>query len=71
MTCRTCKFLDVLPDKDGKRRVRQNNAYRCLVPLPEVAWPDSVLEAYGSHLPTKTFMSPDRGKNCQTHEERS
>ena len=71
MTCRTCKWLDVRPDKDGKRRVRKNNGYRCIVQVAAPKWPDSVTKAHGYYYsPARTFMSPDEGENCPTKEKR-
>ena len=70
MTCRNCRYLDVRPDKDGKRRTRKSNSYRCTAPMPKVKWPDSVTTYHGYHFPPhKTMMSPDQGEDCPTFKE--
>lgn len=67
MTCHNCKYLDVRPDKDGKRRVRRNKTYRCLAPLPELKLPASVTSASGYREGfSKTMMAPDDGGACPT-----
>lgn len=71
MTCKTCKWLDVPPDKRGRIVVR-DTGYRCIVPLPEMpALPDSITKRYCYiGLSTPGFMTPTQGANCPLHEAR-
>lgn len=69
MTCRTCRYLDVKPDRSGRRVPRKNYAYRCTVPLPEVKWPASVTTYVGFREPHKTMMDLDEGEDCPLYEE--
>lgn len=73
MTCRTCKHLNVAPDKAGRRRPIKTHAYRCLFPTPELpALPDSVIgmtdlrETLTKH---RRYMEPGDGANCATYEQ--
>jgi hypothetical protein len=36
-TCKTCKWLDVAPDRAGRRVVRRGYMYRCKFPLPDLS----------------------------------
>lgn len=73
MTCKTCKWLDVPPDKRGRIVVR-DTGYRRIVPLPEMpALPDSITKQYGYRDVTRDhhhFMLPRQGANCPLHEVR-
>lgn len=51
MSCKTCKWLEVEPNKAGKRVVRKDKAYQCGVPIPRPRLPTSVLKAYDSGYP--------------------
>lgn len=64
MACRTCRFLDVLENKAGKRVARKDMAYRCTVIIPELHLPASVRKPTIS----KKWMSPDEGKDCTFHK---
>lgn len=68
MTCRTCKFLDVPPDKDGVERIRENTIYDCTAPFPEVAH----LFPFSARLTTvrRMFMFPKDGAGCPAWEKR-
>jgi len=75
MSCRTCKYLDVAPDKLGRIVPRKDKTYRCLAPDPEMpTMPDSITETYGFRWfegqRSRTYMTPDAGENCPCHEPR-
>ncbi len=68
-SCRTCIYLRVRPDKDGKRRIRADNSYPCDAPLPtweSLKLPASVQQAtsgWSNGLkwpPTTNWMEPDK-----------
>ena len=68
-SCRTCAYLEVPPDKDGKVRRRADKCYRCLAPIPPVPddMPDSITRRHGYYWPTnqnKSYMSVDGGATC-------
>ena len=44
MTCNTCKWLEVEPNKAGKRVVSKTKAYQCAVPIPLPDLPTSVID---------------------------
>lgn len=73
MTCKTCKWLDVPPDKRGRIVVR-DTAYKCIVPLPEMpVLPDCVTKQYGytDFLARRDrWMIPKQGGTCPLHEAR-
>lgn len=70
MSCRTCKFLDVKPDADGRARIRKQNVYPCTVVVPLPNLPDSVRMAYHfSWPPTRRVMQPDEGVSCHCYEK--
>lgn len=68
MTCRTCKFLLIGPDKDGKRRARWDRFYQCRAPVPDVQhlMPHSVRAL----TPMKRVVAPDEGDYCNAWEKR-
>lgn len=66
MTCGKCRFLRVLPDADGKIRVRKTKSYLCTVPIP-LRLPKSVRNY---QQPRPTFMEPDEGDGCVYFAER-
>lgn len=71
MSCRTCKWLDVPPDKSGRIVVRSSRVYRCVAPVERPAWPESVTTAYGFRWPIAgNYMRPERGQNCPLFEPR-
>jgi hypothetical protein len=74
MSCKTCKYFDVPPDKDGKARIRKGNAYRCTAPMPECPpLPVCVsLEPWGFKWPpAKSWVTPDMGTDCPVYEQRN
>lgn len=76
-SCRTCRFLRVLPDADGKVRIRKDRAYTCAAPVrnvEELQLPASVTSSYGWQWPPTggRYMEPDdpRSATCPTWEKR-
>lgn len=73
MSCRTCHHYGVLPDADGKVRVRRNSVSPCLAPIPDISalLPHSVTKHYGWSPPKAgRYMSPDDGGGCPLHAVR-
>lgn len=71
MSCRTCKHLSVPLNKAGKKVIRKNDTYQCIVTIPAILLPDSITKSYGFQDPAKAsrrFMSPDEGTRCPFHE---
>ena len=67
MNCKTCKWLEVEPDKRGRRVVRKQNAYPCVAPEPEKPkLPASAEVGYRSFVwpPHRSFMCGDMGEDC-------
>lgn len=73
MSCKTCKWLEVEPNKAGKRVVRRDKVYQCLVPIPRPILPTSVTRAYDfSWPPPRTWLTKDMwGEVCLLWEERT
>lgn len=71
--CKTCKHLNVEPDANGRRVVRQNCVYRCgfIPPMPPL--PDSITRCYGFNWPPTSprYMTGAEGKTCPTWEARN
>ena len=75
MTCRTCKWLDVLPRKDGKIVPSKSYSYRCLVPIPELPpLPACIKINKGWNAlkwpPSLNRMTPNDGDGCTAYELR-
>jgi len=68
MTCRECKFLRVLPDADGKVRIRKTRAYSCTAKIEPLRLPKSV-RLY--QPPTTGYMEPHQGEGCSYFVARS
>lgn len=70
--CRTCRFLDVPPDKLGRIKPRADKTYRCLATQPELPpLPLSITQSYGFHWPpSRSYVSPDQDTECPVWEER-
>lgn len=65
MSCRTCKWLRVPPDKSGRRIPRKDKCYLCEAPLPEPVLPVSITGAYDwKWPPSRRFMQPADGEGC-------
>lgn len=81
-TCRTCKWLNVPPDKNGKIVPRKGGYHRCTVQLPPPPpMPASIrvntTERGGGYglgnldWPTSAgYMGVDDGEGCTFHEPR-
>lgn len=80
-SCRTCRFLRVLPEADGKVRIRKYRTYQCTAPLQNVeelqlpasirvgnGWNDFVWPPHGLRQ-----MEPDdpRSATCVKWEKRT
>lgn len=64
-SCRTCRFLAVMPNAAGKRVPRKGNTYCCNVTVPDVLLPDCITKAYKySWPPPRTRVEPDDGAAC-------
>ena len=71
-SCKTCLFLGVHPDANGRIVVRAKNAYECLVVVQQPALPESMTRAYGYRWPpAKSYMTGDSGRECPTWEQRA
>ena len=68
MACRGCKFYDVDQVKDAGGRIRKDRVARCLWPVPDYIWPDSIKESATSVRqvtnPHRRYMRPDEGEGC-------
>lgn len=72
MTCRNCKWLDVGPDKAGRRTVRKDRAYRCIVEVPQPAFPMSVTTSYNFRWPPlRRQMEGSDGDGCPLFADKS
>lgn len=73
MSCKTCKWLKVEPNKGGKRVVRKDKAYQCGVPIERPHFPTSVLRVYNfTWPPHKTWLTAEmRDEVCLLWEERT
>ena len=71
-SCRTCKYLNVEPNKAGRVVVRSNSGYRCLAPDPPLpVLPDSIGKTYYfTWPPGRVYVSPDQGTECPVWEAR-
>lgn len=70
-SCRTCKYLDVAPDKAGRIRPNKTFAYPCTAPIiNEPIVPDSIKLYSWNWPPHRTLMSPDLGQKCERYEDR-
>jgi hypothetical protein len=63
MACKTCKFLDVPPDRIGRIRPQKRYSYRCVAEIPAPVLPDSVTKAHGFKWPPeRTWMAIEQGR---------
>ena len=71
MTCRDCEFLDVAPDKAGRRVVRRQLTYPCTFPVPDVVLPDSVTRYHGFQWPPGRMhmCGSEDGANCPCYKK--
>ena len=70
MSCKTCKFLVVEPNKAGHRVVRSDSAYRCSCPDPALPkLPACMTSAYGFYWPPRrAWVFASCGKDCPMYE---
>lgn len=72
--CRTCKHLNVPLDNAGRRVVRKDRLYLCVIDLEPPRLPDSVTKSFWCHIPlSKTQrkgMFGEEGTNCPCYEKR-
>jgi hypothetical protein len=61
MTCRECQLLRVLPDADGKVRIRKDRSYHCRAKIENLRLPKSIRD-YKPPYPSR--MQPDEGEGC-------
>lgn len=68
MRCRTCKFLNVAPNKAGRIVPQPRKMYECLYVIPKptdipacirLDWP-----------PNRSWMAPDSGEGCPCWKQR-
>ena len=72
-TCKTCKFLDVPPNKAGRIVVRYERAYSCIAPAPKLPkdFPQSIIDRAGFQWPpNRQSMFADDGDSCTVYEKR-
>lgn len=71
MSCRTCKWLDVPPDKSGRIVVREGWGYPCVAPIEMPRWPACVTNRHGFHWPKSGSTTiAEWGENCPLFEPR-
>ena len=70
MTCKTCKYLHVPKNKQGRRVIHPGSAYKCEAPAePLPILPHSVTKGFGFHWPLgRAYMTGEDGINCPLHE---
>jgi hypothetical protein len=73
--CRTCKHLDVPIDKAGRRVVRKDRAYLCVIDLEPPRLPDSVTRGWTWYpiqlaKTQRKGMCGEEGTNCPCYEKR-
>lgn len=73
-SCRSCKFLEVAPNKAGVINPVNSKAYRCLAPVPPMPdYPDSIASRHDfKHWRNsdKQRVWPEAGTTCLTYEKR-
>lgn len=64
-SCKTCQYLVVPVNALGRRVVRKDRGYECIVPIPMPPLPDSVTSSYVFKWPPVTkFMIGSDGTHC-------
>lgn len=73
MTCKTCAYLAVEPDKAGRIVVRAGNAYECNAPEPDLpTLPYSITKAYGFRWPpSRAYVTGTDGEDCPVWQARA
>ena len=46
-----CAYAEIAPDARGRITMREDKAYKCSFPLPEVVFPASISSSYGFRWP--------------------
>tara|TARA_R110000822_G_scaffold38988_1_gene107526 strand:+ start:6308 stop:6616 length:309 start_codon:yes stop_codon:yes gene_type:complete len=49
-TCRTCHYMNAIPNENGKVIIRKGNAYECKWKLPHIDLPISVRGGLSAHM---------------------
>ncbi len=71
MSCRTCKFLDVQPDKSGRFIARKHKVYPCTVVVEQPKLPACMTKTYDYRWPLRrNHMQPDDGEGCPFYQQR-
>lgn len=69
MTCRTCKWLIVRPNRVGKRVPNKDKSYTCGYQPERPKLPSSIVGHYSFKWPPdRSYMTPNDGSDCQTYE---
>lgn len=72
MACEQCCWLDVPPDRSGRRVVRKGYGYECQAPVPEVKLPASITIRHGFQWPPRrSHMTRGEGKGCPSFERKA
>ena len=72
-SCKTCRHLDVAPNRGGRRVVYAGRAYPCTVPVSDSALPECITKSYGFVPVSKARRShvmPGDGAECPMWEGR-
>lgn len=71
-SCKTCKYLDVPPNKAGRIVPQKKYAYRCLAPEPPMPiLPTSITgDYYFSWPPHRRSVCINEGTECPVYEQR-
>lgn len=65
MTCKTCEWLEVHPDKRGRRVVYAARVYPCVAPCAAPVAPVSITRYHGFKWPPpRMHMGPQDGADC-------
>lgn len=71
MTRGPCQHLEIEPEASGKIVMRRR-PYRCLWPVPEIVFPNSISGSVGFHWPlSRTKVWKETCATCPCHVERA
>lgn len=64
-SCKTCRFLSVPPTETGRRVVRKDGSYRCLVEVPKSTLPECITVhwTFPAKMP-RAYMQGSDGATC-------
>ena len=67
--CKTCKWIEVPPDKGGRKVVRKTRVYSCAFPQPPMILPASITNHpnWRDQFPRYRMVGSD-GSDCPTWE---